>query len=300
MPIPKQSIQELSNDKYTLFEGINPSIINLLYQSYQDISTLKKHRFSNKNWLCFNERIILQKCIISFSFIKSVLYKLANFIGFGSHTLMLLHGLYLSFFHQIRLYLQQIKNIVRSNPVKTEDPGKVDTVFFDKTGTFSTLELYAKDYYPHQDSLLEIMDCYHHFTIIYQELEGDPMELEMFKQSDWKIYFDNQKYFKVQKYKKSFQVIKIFELNSHLQRMSVIALNEKDNQYYLFAKGSPQKIIELSNKKFDKSILEQQLQKFTYEGLRVIGLSYKLLNQDQIHFQRDILESQLNFSVYLL
>lgn len=38
-----------------------------------------------------------------------------------------------------------------SNPLKTEEAGKIDTICFDKTGTLSTLGLQANDYYPHSE-----------------------------------------------------------------------------------------------------------------------------------------------------
>ncbi|CAK59466.1 unnamed protein product (macronuclear) [Paramecium tetraurelia] len=101
------------------------------------------------------------------------------------------------------LKLKQI-DIVGSNPIKTEDSGKIDTVCFDKTGTLSTSGLQANYYIPHQESLLEIMAYCHHLTIINEELNGDPLELEIFKLTDWNINFDNQKYFKVSKNEKSF------------------------------------------------------------------------------------------------
>lgn len=39
------------------------------------------------------------------------------------------------------------------------------------------------------------MACCHHLVTVKDELLGDPLELEMFKMTNWKITFDNQHYF---------------------------------------------------------------------------------------------------------
>lgn len=82
-----------------------------------------------------------------------------------------------------------------SNPIKAEEAGKIDTICFDKTGTLSTLGLQAHDYYPHSNEILDIMACCHHLVIVKDEILGDPLDLEMFKMTNWIINFDNQKYF---------------------------------------------------------------------------------------------------------
>ncbi|CAD8116346.1 unnamed protein product [Paramecium sonneborni] len=321
IPIPKQTIKQLQKDiyQYTIFGGTKVIKISQ-YQNNIGLvirtgySSMRGQYFRNVLFPPLPSRIFYKqasKFLIILGLILLSIYTILLIVRFQymNYSIKLIIVRYLDaitwiippalpiFFslnQAISLIKLQYLDIIGSNPIKTEDSGKIETICFDKTGTLSTLGLQAYDYFPHQDSLLDIMACCHHLTIINQELNGDPLELEIFKLTDWNINFENQKYFQIYKNQKSFQVIKIFEFNSHLQRMSVIALDEKQNQYYLFVKGSPEKIIELSNKQYDYSIF-QYLQKTTYEGLRVIGLAQKELSFDQIEQDRVVLENQLNF-----
>ncbi|CAD8095021.1 unnamed protein product [Paramecium primaurelia] len=321
VPIPKQAIKELSNDIYehTLFEGtkvikISPYQQNIGLVIRTGYGSMRGQYFRNVLFPPLPSRVFyIQACkfliilgLIILSIFTLLLIVKYQYMHYSIKLIIVRYldaitwiippalPIFFSLNQTISLLKLKQIDIVGSNPIKTEDSGKIDTICFDKTGTLSTLGLQANDYIPHQDSLLEIMACCHHLTIINSELSGDPLELEMFKLADYDINFDNQKYFKVSKNQKCFQVIKIFEFNSHLQRMSVIVFNELENQYYLFVKGSPEKLIELSNKQYDQSLLIQ-LQQQTYQGLRVIGLAQKQLMFDQIDLDRNILENQLNF-----
>jgi cation-transporting ATPase 13A3/4/5 len=68
-------------------------------------------------------------------------------------------------------------------------------------------------------------------------------------------------------------LLKRFDFTSALQRMSVIALNTLDNTYHSFVKGSPEKIMELSDKSSLPEDFEAVLEMYTLEGYRVIALA---------------------------
>jgi len=90
-------------------------------------------------------------------------------------------------------------------------------------------------------------------------------------------------------------LLKRFDFTSALQRMSVIALNTLDNTYHSFVKGSPEKIMELSDKSSLPEDFEAVLEMYTLEGYRVIALAQKQIkNGAEIHsVTRDKAESGL-------
>jgi len=70
-------------------------------------------------------------------------------------------------------------------------------------------------------------------------------------------------------------ILKRFDFTSALQRMSVIAFNTLGNSYHSFVKGSPEKIMELSDKESIPDDYEAVLGHYAQEGYRVIALAQK-------------------------
>ena len=138
-----------------------------------------------------------------------------------------------------------------------------------------------------QSKLLRAMTTCHSLTRIHSQLLGDPLDLKMFEFTKWSFFVDThhpvvrpplrktlKKAYKV--YTKSeeallatplleenndpeenssceMSIIRQFPFSSALQRMSVIVKVLNEPHYSLFAKGSPEKICELSRKETSKS-----------------------------------------------
>jgi cation-transporting P-type ATPase 13A2 len=74
-------------------------------------------------------------------------------------------------------------------------------------------------------------------------------------------------------------IVKRFQFDSKLQRMSVLAMNHLDKKPTLmaFVKGSPEKIAELSLKHSLPIDFERVLADYAQRGFRIIALAYKEL-----------------------
>ena len=81
--------------------------------------------------------------------------------------------------------------------------------------------------------------------------------------------------------------------------MSVIV--EKNNDYFCFVKGSPEKIMDLCKREsipFDKA---KVLDEYTRQGFRVIAAAYKPLPADVFQkTNRDLIESDLYFLGFII
>ena len=73
-------------------------------------------------------------------------------------------------------------------------------------------------------------------------------------------------------------LIRRFDFDSKLARMSVIVKNKKDGYYKVYTKGAPENIRRLCIPESIPSTFHDILKKYTEKGLRVLALAYKDLN----------------------
>ncbi|CAG9772733.1 unnamed protein product [Ceutorhynchus assimilis] len=207
--------------------------------------------------------------------------------------------------------------------------GSVDCVCFDKTGTLTedALDLWAVVpvrekllvapikkilELPSTCGLLKGMTVCHSLTSIDGEVVGDPLDVKMFESTKW-MFEDNHH---ISKSYGSFTpsalvrspvnmadeigIVKQFQFSSSLQRMSVIIKSLEAVTFEVFCKGSPEKIISLSNKDTVPNDIHQQLKEYTELGYRVIGVASKklpdhLTYQNIVKMHRDEVENELEF-----
>jgi cation-transporting ATPase 13A3/4/5 len=75
------------------------------------------------------------------------------------------------------------------------------------------------------------------------------------------------------------EIFATHEFRSQYQSMCILAkINEK---YYLFIKGSPEKLFELAKDKGIVRDLQKKTEYYTIQGVRILALGYKELTQDQ-------------------
>ncbi|NCD00596.1 HAD family hydrolase [bacterium] len=108
--------------------------------------------------------------------------------------------------------------------------------------------------------------------------------------------------------------VNIEELNNDYSRLAELpfssatkfmaTLNKKGNEYYLFEKGAPERVLEKSSfyfhedkiKKIDNSYrkeLDENYKKLTKKGLRLIALAYKKIDKREVNkFDKECLEKQ--------
>jgi cation-transporting ATPase 13A2 len=99
-------------------------------------------------------------------------------------------------------------------------------------------------------------------------------------------------------------IVKRFDFDSKLARMSVIVKNKKDNSWRSFTKGAPEYIRRLCNQDSVPSTFHDILKKYTERGLRVIALAYRDLYDvdyyDIMSLKRENVECELKFLGFVL
>ena len=170
---------------------------------------------------------------------------------------------------------------------------------------------------------IECLASCHSCCIINNKLIGDSIDVKMFESSNWDLiessnqnnldktdtiistYLRPKKEIDLQKalnnnnldendeeidsiIKSHYElgVIRQFEFESKLQRMSVLTKDVNDDYYKVFCKGSPEKIRDLCQEKTIPSNFNEILKKYTSKGYRVLGLSFKLIKLNYLQTQK--------------
>ena len=252
-----------------------------------------------------------------------------------------------------RLYAH---DIYCTSPLKVNTAGRISYMVFDKTGTLTNDGLnavghkisYGRSFRStikdsenivlnneiwtnfsrysdiSKDSVvkyLEWMASCHSVTQLDDKFLGDPLETEMFWQTEWILDEDEKrntvdgfeflasvypekmaKNIQIDSVSDAYQirVIKRFEFSSELQRMSVICKNNLDNKYMCFIKGSPEKIYELWKPDSIPEAFFDNLQKYTNNGLRVIALGYKYLDNFNLESANEVYRENVEYDIEFL
>ena len=176
---------------------------------------------------------------------------------------------------------------------------------------------------------VESLACCQGATKVKGKLIGDPIDVEMFQSTGWELIEDpkdvenydpkiftyirpkeekslTEKMSQVDEEEKKailknhyeFGIIKRFDFESKLQRMSTVAKNISEENYICFCKGSPEKISELCQKKTIPENFHEVLTKYTSKGFRVLALSCKLMKityEQARAISRELVEKDLIF-----
>lgn len=173
---------------------------------------------------------------------------------------------------------------------------------------------------------LECMAACHMIVKIDDAYIGDPLDVEMFKSTAWVMNESrtvNQSFdatYLVSFFPKSLElsyktnedlynlyrmgIIKRFDFSPSLQCMSVVACSNYDDSIMCFVKGSPEKIESIAIPSSIPSNYAKILQNYTQDGLRVISLSYKCLENtnfnDAKKLKREDVEKDVIFLGFLI
>ena len=164
---------------------------------------------------------------------------------------------------------------------------------------------------------IECLACCQGITRVKGKLIGDPIDVEMFESTGWNLIEDtndpinydprisafvrpgtelslteklannsnnlNQSYEDINsKTLDHYElgIIRRFDFSSKLQRMSTIAKNLTNSNYMCYCKGSPEKIKELCLSKTIPINFNEELNKYTSQGYRVLALASKNIQMD--------------------
>ncbi len=190
---------------------------------------------------------------------------------------------------------------------------------------YSNDEVYAQCKDTSRSLFVECLATCHSTTRVKGKLIGDPLDVEMFNSTGWVLedsdtqedmistYVmpnDSQRHFNWAEFnnngkKRPYQlgIVRRFDFSSKLQRMSAFVQNLKTGKFHLFAKGSPEKIAELSRPETVPRNFAEVLSIYTQKGCRVIALATRPLNINYRLCQkirRDIVEQKLHFLGFLV
>ena len=183
---------------------------------------------------------------------------------------------------------------------------------------------------------IQSLACCQGVTKVDNKLIGDPIDVEMFESTDWELiedindpdHYDSKistyvrpkqemsLTYKINNFKEKYGdenleeidqilmdhyelgIIRRFDFESKLQRMSTIVKNIPETNFLCFCKGSPEKISELSNENTLPENFNDVLNKYTSKGFRVLALSCKIMKMtyDQaMKISRNNIEKKLIF-----
>ncbi|XP_078523501.1 putative cation-transporting ATPase 13A4 [Lissotriton helveticus] len=211
--------------------------------------------------------------------------------------------------------------------------GQANIVCFDKTGTLTEDGLDLWGLVPSGENsfqavhkfssgaslpwgpLLGALASCHSLMVIDGKLQGDPLDLKMFEGTFWEVEDQSINENIIGKQTSSMTIkpgpkatkvpveglaiVHQFPFSSGLQRMSVVTQVVGGDQCMVFMKGAPEKVISFCRPETVPSNFSSELQIYTMQGFRVIGLAYKPLPSktpsELRSLAREDVESNLEF-----
>lgn len=211
------------------------------------------------------------------------------------------------------LDLYGLRYIVRKNPITS----KFEPLVSEET--HKTLN--AGDQKLLRHKMLELMATCHALTYVKGVISGDPLDLRMFEATGWKLVEiggtenqesclctikppssanDKDNYYNENS---EIKVIKRFEFNPKLQRMSTIIKDPKEGCQRLYVKGSPEVISSICNPETIPEDFAKTLLNYTMSGLRVIACATTQLTKNiqvEDDIERETFENNLEFLGFLI
>ncbi|KAM8953104.1 putative cation-transporting ATPase 13A4 [Pelodytes ibericus] len=194
------------------------------------------------------------------------------------------------------------------SPQRINVCGRINLVCFDKTGTLTEDGLDLWGVVPsHENSfqsvhvftngnnlpwspLLAAMASCHSLIMLDGKIQGDPLDLKMFEGTHWVIELESHDISTTQHLLikpglccssvpvEGIIIVQQFPFSSSLQRMSVVSQVIGDEGKLVFMKGAPEMITTFCVPESVPKNFASELQLYTLQGFRVIGLAYKMLN----------------------
>ncbi|KAM4040342.1 putative cation-transporting ATPase 13A4 [Anomaloglossus baeobatrachus] len=224
------------------------------------------------------------------------------------------------------------KTIFCISPDRINMCGQLNLFCFDKTGTLTEDGLDLMGIIPSGGTCFQEMLKYdqinelpwgpmfgamascHSVIMVDGNLQGDPLDLKMFAATGWVLKDTNEdssKEYTPQNMVvhpgpsswintvKGINVLFQFPFSSGLQRMSVITEVIGGDELLVYMKGAPEMVASFCRSDTVPKEFSEILEIYTFQGLRVIGVAYKILqnaNRDDLEsIERDVVESNMEF-----
>ncbi|XP_069068850.1 probable cation-transporting ATPase 13A4 isoform X2 [Pleurodeles waltl] len=222
------------------------------------------------------------------------------------------------------------------SPQRINISGQVNLICFDKTGTLTEdgMDLWGivatkrdcfqmVQKFPLSNALpwgplLGAMASCHSLIILDGEIQGDPLDLKMFEATGWEIVDSNSapegegistSNMRVRPGTAAAGTVAVqgivvlhqYPFSSKLQRMSVITQVIGGSYLEVYMKGAPEMVASFCKKETVPTSFAAELELYTLQGFRVIGLAHKvLLAQEVAALTREDSESDLEFIGFLI
>lgn len=208
--------------------------------------------------------------------------------------------------------------------------GTINLFCFDKTGTLTEdgLDLWGivpSNEYRFQEiisitentslvwcPLLGVMASCHSLIFLDGTVQGDPLDLKMFEFTCWEIDASSNQYQESMETMvvkpgpeakkvdiEGIAILQQFPFSSGLQRMSVVTQILNGDEYAIYMKGAPEMVASFCKPGTVPINFTDELELYTKQGFRVLGMAYKLLEKNENlrvkDLKRDEVESDLSF-----
>ncbi|XP_069476247.1 probable cation-transporting ATPase 13A4 [Ambystoma mexicanum] len=225
------------------------------------------------------------------------------------------------------------KSIFSISPHRINMCGQLNLVCFDKTGTLTEDGLDLLGIVPSGgDSfqrmfkftpgnslpwgpLFGSMATCHSLIFLEDRLQGDPLDLKMFEATGWVLQSSGGQDGSngtssqcvivkpgpqaVVRSPEGIAIIFQYPFSSGLQRMTVVTQATGENQATVYMKGAPEMVASFCKPETVPDSFAKELEIYTFQGLRVIGLAHKHMDvgthDDFDSIPRENLESDLEF-----
>ncbi|EDV19819.1 uncharacterized protein TRIADDRAFT_61736 [Trichoplax adhaerens] len=199
------------------------------------------------------------------------------------------------------------------NPSRINISGKINRICFDKTGTLTEndmefsgiisvinrrfIEFNPEMHFNPWNPVGIVMATCHSIVLMKDgELCGAPMEIGMYRNTEWTLHeieSGNKKYnvpiesvLRLSTYTKAqcgpteIGILKRFHFSPELRRMSVVIMTPEERKLYLTMKGAPETVIRFCNEETVPYDFTRILREYTTHGYRVIALAHKQLESE--------------------
>ncbi|KAM4771102.1 putative cation-transporting ATPase 13A4 [Rhinophrynus dorsalis] len=222
------------------------------------------------------------------------------------------------------------KKIFCLSPGKINMCGQINLFCFDKTGTltedgldlmgiipsggkrFQEMLKYDQMHDLSWGPLFGAMASCHSVVMVEGKLQGDPLDLKMFEATGWVLDDScnddddaSQNMVVVPgtnaviKSVEGITVLFQYPFSSSMQRMTVITEVIGGDELVVYMKGAPEMVAKFCKPETIPDEFFDELERYTFQGLRVIGVAYKNLKNQNRHdlesIEREDIESDLDF-----
>jgi len=231
--------------------------------------------------------------------------------------------IFMTFAMTLSIIRLKFKGIIGLNPHSILLAGKVDICCFDKTGTITDNGIGVNGVYEVENRglkevssikaeekeiklITKLMATCHSVYLINEVLIGDSLDISMLEYSSWKYQTNSNPEIKFQTVSsnKKLEVLKVFEFSSNLQRMCVFVKDVLMNKYYIFMKGSPEKVRLFCEPSSIPLDFNEVLEGKSLQGFRILGLAYKEISEKEkgnfLTAKREEIENSMNFLGFLV